>query len=210
MKMKTLHYLIGLGSLLLLLSACSKVPELPPLAADAKILAFGDELTRAAHLPENQGFVGLLQARLQRTVINAGVEKERLRPAAQRLPRALDAEKPDVVILMHGGYALLDDDAAANVIDLFRSMINAAQQRGVQVLLVGMPESGPYLAPPKFYRKLASAFDVPYHGGMLSKVLATPEYLSANGLPNEKGYQIMADGIIELLQKAKAIATPNE
>lgn len=210
MQTRNLLHLLWLSAVLLVLSACSRAPELPPLPKDAKIVAFGDELTLAPHLPAEQGFVGLLQKQLQRTVVNAGVEKEVLRAAMRRLPKVLDSEKPAMVILMHGGYRLSDDDAAAEVIDLFRMMINAAQQRNIHVLLVGMPESGPYLAPPKFYRKLASAFEVPYHGGMLSKVLATPEYLSPNGLPNPAGYQIMADGIIDLLQETKAIAKRDE
>jgi len=208
MKIRTLGHFLWLSNVLLLLGACSKVPEIPPLSKDAKIVAFGDELTAAPHLPKEQGFVGLLQTQLERTVINAGVEREKLRAATQRLPQVLDKEKPELLILMHGGYRLTDDDDAANVIDLFRMMINAAQQRNVQVLLVGMPENGPHLSPPKFYRKLSSAFDIPYHGGVLSKILATPALLSPNGLPNPEGYQIMADGVIDLLQKAKAIPEP--
>lgn len=209
MKIRNLNQLGGIVLLLLLITACSKVPELPPLSQNAKILAFGDELTLAAHLPVEQSYVGKLQKHLNRTVINAGKAGEKLQDAALRLPSVLEAEKPGLVILMHGGYALgQTDKEGSEIIDLFRQMLNAAQQHKVPVLLVGMPENGPYLAPPKFYRQLASAFDVPYHGGVLSKVLATQKYLSPNGLPNEAGYQLIADGMIELLGKAKAIPEP--
>jgi len=114
------------------------------------------------------------------------------------------------VILMHGGYRLGSQADGAKLVDMFRQMINEAKQRGVHVLLIGMPESGPHLAPPKFYRQLASAFDVPYHGGVLSRVLATQELLSPNGLPNPEGYQIIADGVVKLLEAAKAIEVSEE
>ncbi len=191
--------------LLATLTGCAKAPQLPALAAQAKILAFGDALTAAPHLPTAQNYAGLLQKHLQRQVINAGVTGEKLAEAVQRLPTVLDAEKPDLLILMHGGYALESEQDTVKVIEAFRQMINAAKQRNIAVALIGMPENDPHLAPPPFYRKLASAFAVPYHGAVLSKVLAAPEFLSPEGLPNAAGYQIIADGIIELLQEAQAI-----
>lgn len=193
----------------LMVMGCSKTPSLPPLAENAKIVAFGDELTAAPHLPVEQTYPALLAKQLNRPVINAGVSGETLAQAVKRLPEVLNAEKPALLIICHGGYTLEQHNEASNIqtLEHFRQMLGLATAKKVSVILIGIPEKQPpHFAPADFYKRLARAFEIPYHGAILSKILPDSQLMDTNHhLPNAKGYQMLTAGIIELLKEAKAI-----
>lgn len=201
------NILIVLG--FFLIGGCSKAPPLPPLAENAKIVAFGDELTAAPHLAYEQTYPALLEKQLKRPVINAGVAGETLEQAVKRFSHVLETEKPALVIICHGGYSIdLNNEASMiKTIEQFRQMLGFASAKKVSVVLIGIPENQPpHFAPADFYKRLARAFEIPYHGAVLSKILPNPQMMDKDHhLPNPKGYQILSDGVLEILKESKAI-----
>lgn len=193
----------------LIITGCSKAPPLPPLAENAKIVAFGDELTAAPHLAVEETYPALLAKQLKHPVINAGVSGETLAQAVKRFPQILDAEKPALVIICHGGYTVDPTNEAANTqtLEYFRQMLGLARAKKISVVLIGIPEKQPpHFAPADFYKRLARAFEIPYHGAILSKILPYIEMMDTeHHLPNPKGYQMFTDGLVDLLKETKAI-----
>jgi|APMed6443717190_1056831.scaffolds.fasta_scaffold00787_9 acyl-CoA thioesterase I len=192
---------------LLLLSACgNNVPALAPLAAGAKILAFGDELTAGLNVSEAQRYPAVLAQLSGHPVLNAGVPGEQLGVAVKRFSALLDAEKPGLVVLCHGGYKTDSERDVVETIEHFRTLINAANQRKISLVLLAIPEFSPGLPPAAFYKKLGRAFDLPQHGALLSRVLGEHATMDeAHGLPNAQGYRLLAEGVQDLLQQAKAL-----
>jgi acyl-CoA thioesterase I len=193
----------------LMVMGCQKVPSLPALAENAKIVAFGDELTAAPHLSVEQTYPALLAKQLKRQVINAGVSGETLAQAVKRLSEVLNTEKPALLIICHGGYSLDPTNEAGNTqtLEYFRQMLGLATAKKISVVLIGIPEKQPpHFAPADFYKRLARAFEIPYHGAILSKILPNIQMMNTeHHLPNLQGYQMLTDGIIEILKESKAI-----
>jgi len=191
------------------ITGCQKAPPVPPLAENAKIVAFGDELTSAPHLASEQTYPALLAKQLKHPVVNAGVVGETLAQAVKRFPQILEAEKPALVIICHGGYSIDPNNDATMVQTLegFRQMLGIANAKKVSVVLIGIPEKQPpHFAPADFYKRLARAFEIPYHGAILSKILPDPLLMDTeHHLPNSKGYQTLTNGIIDILKESKAI-----
>jgi lysophospholipase L1-like esterase len=191
----------------------NKPPQLPVLAENAKIIAFGDELTAAPHLTNEQTYPALLEKQLKRPVINAGVAGETLAQAVKRFHQLIETEKPALIILCHGGYHFEPDNEKNNVeiLEQFRQMLGFARAKKVSVILMGVPEkTPPHFAPAGFYKRLASAFEIPYNGAILSKLLPNPQMMdTAHSLPNPQAYQLVVDALVSLLQETHAISTQN-
>lgn len=202
--MRRRHFL--LLSLSLLLFACSEPPPLPPLAADAVILAFGDSLTRGSGAAPEHSYPAVLAHLTGRQVINAGVPGELTDAGRHRLPGLLDEHRPALLLLCHGGNDMLRkrdrDTLKANLV----AMTRAAQERGIPVLLLGVPEPKLFnRTPPPLYEEVAAQFGLPYEGDVI------PMVESDNGLksdaihPNAAGYRLIAEVVAQLLRKTGAI-----
>ena len=111
----------------------------------------GDSLSAAYGIPLEQGWVALLQGRLQakgygHRVVNASSSGETTGGALARLPRALERHRPAVVIIELGGNDGLRGLPLAEVRANFESLIRLSRAAGARVLLVGMripPNYGP-------------------------------------------------------------------
>ena len=128
--------------LVLSLAGCSgRSPALPPLAPEAVILAFGDSLTRGTGAGPEESYPAVLQRLTGRNVVNAGVPGELSAAGVERLPALLEAHRPRLVILCHGGNDLLrklgEDQLERNL----ARMIELARGAGAEVVLVGVPKA---------------------------------------------------------------------
>src|SRR5665811_2285947 len=85
----------------LLSSGCSRVPQLPLLAADATILAFGDSITHGTGVGDSESYPAVLTTLTGRKVVNSGVPGEVSGTGVQRLPELLEREHPSLLILCH-------------------------------------------------------------------------------------------------------------
>ena len=134
-----------------------------PLTASANIiLIVGDSLSAAYGLPLEQGWVALLQARLDSRdypyrIVNASISGDTTANARSRLPRALASHEPAVVLLELGGNDGLRGLSLTAMKSNLDAMITSAQQAGSQVLLIGMQ------LPPNYGPRYTERFQSIYH-----------------------------------------------
>jgi len=189
----------------LALGGCGDAPKLARLAPDAVVLAFGDSLTYGTGAAEADSYPAQLESLIGRKVVRAGLPGEVSAQALARLPAALEEHQPKLLLLCIGGNDFLRNlsqaEAAANV----RRMISLAKSKGSDVLLIGAPEKGLLVTPPKFYAELASDLRIPYEGKVIGEVLRSPELKSDPIHPNARGYRMIAERVAELLKKSGAL-----
>ncbi|HEX9182451.1 MAG TPA: GDSL-type esterase/lipase family protein [Burkholderiales bacterium] len=189
----------------LALIACGDAPKLARLAPDAAVLAFGDSLTYGTGAAEAESYPAQLEGLIGRKVVRAGVPGEVSAQALARLPAALEEHQPRLVVLCIGGNDFLRNlgqaQAAANV----RAMVRLAKDKGADVLLLGTPEKGLLVSPPKFYAEIAQELRIPYEGKVIGEILRDSSLKSDPIHPNARGYRLMAERVAALMKKAGAL-----
>ncbi|NJC89394.1 MAG: arylesterase [Desulfuromonas sp.] len=191
--------------LALLATACDRTPKIAPLPTDAVVLAFGDSLTHGNGAPEGEAYPEVLAGMLGRTVINAGVPGEVSAAGLTRLPQLLEQYRPRLVILCHGGNDFLQRLDRAQTAANLAAMIEMIRASGADVVLVGVPEFGLILNPPKFYQETAERFGIPYEGEIVSDLLGDRDLKSDSIHPNAAGYRRMAEAIYKLIKGAHGV-----
>ncbi|TSA11545.1 MAG: arylesterase [Betaproteobacteria bacterium] len=188
------------------LAACGgSVPKLSKLPADAIVLAFGDSLTFGTGAQPETSYPAVLEKLIGRKVWSAGVPGEVSAAGLARLPSALDYYQPRLLILCHGGNDFLRKLGDAQAAENLRAMIRLAKQKGIDVILVGVPKPGLLPSPPDFYAEIAKEFRLPYEDTALKTILRDSELKSDIAHPNAKGYAKLAESIAALLKKSGAV-----
>ncbi len=205
MKLYTPIARLVVALLLAGLAACSAPPTLPRLAADAVILAFGDSLTYGTGAQEHESYPAVLAQMTGRQVIRAGVPGEVTAQGLQRLPEVIEEHRPKLMIVCLGGNDMLRKVNAAEIKSNLRSIVKAIKDRGIAVVLVGVPQPALITSAPEFYSEIAKEFAIPYEGKIVTSVLYSPDMKADPIHPNAKGYRRMADALADLLRKAGAI-----
>jgi len=189
----------------LLLTACNKTAQLPLLASDATILAFGDSLTAGTGAGEIESYPAVLSTLTGLKVINAGVPGEVSAGGVQRLPELLERERPSLLILCHGGNDLLARQNHQQIADNLRQMIRMAGERRISVLLIAVPSPDFSLKPPSLYEELTKEFKIPIETKALSHILGKSSLKSDHIHPNAAGYRMLAEAVAKLLKKSGAL-----
>jgi lysophospholipase L1-like esterase len=187
------------------LGGCGDAPKLARLAPDAVVLAFGDSLTYGTGAPEADSYPAQLERLIQRKVVRAGVPGEVSAQALARLPSVLEEHQPKLLVLCIGGNDLLRNLGQAEVAANVRRMIAMAKQKGSDVLLLGTPEKGLFVSPPKFYAQIAKELGIPYEGKVIGEILRNSDLKSDPIHPNARGYRLMAERVAELLKQSGAL-----
>jgi acyl-CoA thioesterase-1 len=187
-------------------SACgSDEPRLAPIGEDAVILAFGDSLTYGTGAGRDASYPAVLEQLTGRRVINAGRPGEESAAGAERLPRLLEEHEPELVILCHGGNDILrrrDRDALrANL----ERMIVDSRAAGAEVVVLGVPDFGLFLAAADVYADVARETDVPLENNIIPDVLEERGLKSDTVHPNGEGYRRLAAAVAELLRREGAL-----
>ena len=121
----------------------------PPRLSATSYLAFGDSITFGMITDTYTGrLLFKLRQRYQTQnvgVFNDGLDGERASPGGQaRLPFALDAQRPHVLLLIEGTNDLLGGSAGAGRgLDALTAMVRLARSRGVIVFLGTIPPQRP-------------------------------------------------------------------
>lgn len=199
------YYAVLLIAALCLIAACSKSPQLPPLAADATILAFGDSLTSGYGAGEVESYPVVLAQMTGRKVINAGIPGEVSADGLLRLPEVLEREKPALLILCHGGNDLLRHLDQRQLVDNLRGMVKLAREKGVAVMLVAVPSPDLSLKPPELYVGLAKELNLPLESKALAQIMRKSSLKSDHIHPNAAGYRKLAESLFSLLYKSGAL-----
>ena len=131
-----------------LATACVTLLALSPVAAHAEttIVALGDSLTAGYGLPEGEGLVPQLQAWLTAqgsdiTLINAGVSGDTSAGGLSRLDWSLTPET-DALIVTLGGNDLLRGLPPSETRKNIDTIVKAATDRGLKVLVIPMEAPG--------------------------------------------------------------------
>jgi len=188
------------------LAGCGRdVPRLPPLAADAIVLAFGDSLTYGTGAAAADSYPAALERLIGRKVASAGVPGEVSAQGLARLPRVLEQVEPQLLILCHGGNDLLRKLDAAALGGNLRAMVRLARDRGIAVVLVAVPRPGLFPSAHPVYAEVAGELALPVETEALAEILTDNALKSDPIHPNAQGYARLAERMAELLRKARAI-----
>lgn len=162
-----------------------------PLLAGT-ILVVGDSLSAAYGIDVQSGWVALLQRRLDAQgsrykVVNASISGDTTAGGLARLPRALAAHRPEIVIIELGGNDGLRGLAPTQMKNNIAAMITKARAQGAKVLLVGI------YVPPNYgrqyrerfravYRDLAEQYSVPLVPFLLDGVATHSNLMQADNI----------------------------
>lgn len=186
--------------------------SLPALAANPKILIYGDSLSAAYGIPQQQGWVALLKEKLHAEslnydIINASISGETTSGGLTRFEKTLQQTKPKIVILELGANDGLRGLPVKDMQKNLASMILKGKQSGAKILLIGMripPNYGPKYTDEfsQTYVNLASQHDIALVPFMLDHIAAKPDLIQQDGLhPNVLGQPIILKNIWPALQK---------
>lgn len=196
---------VSMALICLGLWACTPEPKLSRLADDAVILAFGDSITYGTGAGPNQSYPAVLQTLTGRRVVNAGVPGEVTAEGMTRLPDLLEKERPDLLILCHGGNDLLRRFDQKQTKRNLKAMIKLAQDRHIAVMLIAVPAPGLMLKPPTLYEEIADDQKLPLEDEILETILSDGTLKADYIHPNATGYRLLAESISALLKKSGAL-----
>ena len=203
--MKLARWLAAAAVAIALAGCGDKLPKLAKLGSADVIVAFGDSLTYGTGAPENESYPAVLSQLTGRQVIRAGVPGELTAQGLQRLPEVIEEYRPQLMIVCLGGNDMLRKVNAAEIKSNLRAIIKAIKDRGIAVVLVGVPQPALITSAPEFYGEIAKEFAIPYEGKIVTSVLYSPDMKADPIHPNAKGYRRMAEALAELLRRTGAI-----
>lgn len=153
--MKDLNQKTRLLPYFFLLSLC-----LLPLGVSAKtIMILGDSLSAGYGIQPQQGWVHLLQKRLEQQypkhhkVVNASVSGETTSGALARLPKLLQTHRPDLVVIELGGNDGLRGQPPQMIQKNLASLIQQSQKAKAKVIVFGIK------MPPNYGQAYSKAFE---------------------------------------------------
>lgn len=176
----------------------------------ATILVWGDSLSAGYGLRPSEDWPALLQTRLAREgfrhiVINGSVSGETSAGGRSRLPAALERHKPDLLILELGANDGLRGLRPSLMRENLGAMIEAAQDRGARVLLVGMqmPPNYGRLYNQRFqqtFADVAHEHDVPLVPFLLDGFADRGEMFQSDGIhPTAEAQPLILDNVWKTL-----------
>ncbi len=176
------------------------------VAEQPTIVVLGDSLSAAYGIDANDGWVHLLQQRLQQQgypyrVVNASISGDTTRGGLTRVSQTLARHTPRILLLQLGGNdglrALPLDDMRSNL----GAIIERSRENGARVLLIGvrLPPNYGEVYIQKFhgiYREMAQRYQVALVPYLLDGVGGYDQLMQVDGLhPNRDAQARMLDNV---------------
>jgi acyl-CoA thioesterase-1 len=187
------------------LACARRVPAIAPLAPGSTILAFGDSLTYGTGVDPADSYPAVLEELSGHPVVNAGVPGEVSEEGLRRLPGVLDSERPALLVLCHGGNDLIRQGPEDRLAENLARMADLAAQRGIPVVLIGVPRPGIFLRTAALYETVARQKNLPLDDATVPAIESEPSLKSDPIHPNREGYRKMAQAVFGLLKKSGAL-----
>lgn len=183
----------------------------PVAASESVILVMGDSLSAAHGMGEQQGWVHLLQERLDEngyphTVINASVSGDTTRDALSRLDSTMERHRPDIAIVELGG----NDGLRAFSVDTIESnlslILQTLRENGAKIVLAGIrmpPNYGPVYtqAFEALYPQLTDEFQAALIPFFMEDVATNPDLMQDDGIhPNAAAQPLLLDNVWPVLE----------
>ncbi|TBU97658.1 arylesterase [Phytopseudomonas dryadis] len=169
------------------------------IAQAGTVLVVGDSISAAFGMDTRQGWVALLEKRMQEQgfqhqVVNASISGDTSAGGAARLPALLAEHEPELVILELGGNDGLRGQPPSQLQQNLATMIDASRASGAKVLLLGMripPNYGERYttAFARVYQDLAQDKDVPLVPFLLEGVGGVEGMMQDDGVHPASGAQ---------------------
>lgn len=186
------------------------------LAADDQgksILVFGDSLSAAYDIDEEDGWVNLLAEQMIRRelphrVINASVSGETTSGGLARLPAILEQQKPDIVILELGGNDGLRGLPILNIRQNLLAMIDLIEASGAETILAGIqipPNYGPRYTGPfaRIFPDIAEERDLLLVPFLIEGIPEHAELMQNDGIhPVAEAQPTIVDNVWPVLERA--------
>lgn len=198
----------------LLTLACAIMFPFSAAAAVAKaqrIMIYGDSLSAAYGFDPKNGWVSLLQTKLQPegvTVINSSISGETTRGGLSRIKTDLARIKPDVVVLALGANDGLRGLPVADTKKNLQLIVNSIQSANAKVVLIGIQ------IPPNYgidysqqfrelYFDLAASNHVSPPPFLLEGIADKLELFQADRLhPNAKAQAAILENVLPVIRKS--------
>lgn len=175
-------------------------------AVAGTLLVLGDSISAAFGLDTRQGWVSLLEQRLEAEgfdyqVVNASVSGDTSAGGLARLPTLLAEHRPQLVIVELGGNDGLRGQPPAQLQQNLAAMIEQSQKAGAKVLILGMQLPPNYGARynalfSQVYADVAGAAQVPLLGFFLDGVGGVPALMQGDGIhPNAAAQPRLLDNL---------------
>lgn len=186
--------------------------SLMSMTATAKsIVVLGDSISAGYGIEVSQGWVTLLQQKLNAqgtdyAVHNESITGDTTAGGLARIGPALSKHKPDIVIIELGANDGLRGLPPSLTHDNLAEIAHRARQAGAKVLLLGMK------IPPNYgkrytelfyniYAQLAAELHIPYVPFVMEDVALNKDMMQPDGMhPNAKGQPVIADRVWPQLQ----------
>ena len=203
------------AALLLTLAAAAFAEDSPSAGSSPlpKILIFGDSLSAAYGIGEDEGWVTLLAERLAQEdseleVVNGSVSGETTTGGRARLPSLLERYNPAFVLIELGGNDGLRGLPLSLMRENLTDMIQLSPSSGATVMIAGMqipPNYGPRYTEPFFaqYAELAEEFDLYLIPFLIDGIPQQPELMQADGIhPKAEAQSMILDNFWPVLLEA--------
>ncbi len=172
----------------------------------ATVLVFGDSISSGYGIQPEQGWVALLQKRLNERglpyrAVNASASGETTSGGAARLPAVLRQHEPEVVIIELGGNDGLRGTPIAEIKRNLGRMIEAADPARRKILVVAMSIHPNYghrytSAFSKLFAEVADEHGVALASNFIESVALSSELMQNDGThPNAAGQPLLLDAL---------------
>jgi acyl-CoA thioesterase-1 len=184
----------------------------PVSAENAKIMVYGDSLSAAYGIPQQQGWTSLLQKKLdaeryQYKVVNTSISGETTSGGVSRIQHTLEQTKPKIIILELGANDGLRGLPIQEMTANLNTIIEHSKKSGAKILLVGMripPNYGPQYTKrfSQSYVQLSQEHSIPLVPFMLENIAAKANLIQDDGLhPNAIAQPLVLDNIWPYLKQ---------